>query len=80
MHNWSTINEALAEFEKQGEPESVRDKLIHKARLRKLREEYDRENRIATIASSMKMLKESAPSGDLYISLPDYDIEVRVEW
>lgn len=80
MDDWDTASRMIADFEKEQEPDSIRDRLIREARKMKIDAEYKRVDAIAEVATLLKLMISDLPHGEFRISVPEYDLEVKHEW
>ena len=79
QHNYDTIREVVEKLE-EIQPDNPRDALIHSARLRKAQSEKTRAGEIADLATYMNCIREYNDSGEMYVRLPEYEIEMRFTW
>lgn len=80
MDDWDTISRTLADFEREPEPENMRERLIREARRMKVNNEYRIVDAITQVAVSLRLMVDGLPAGRFNINVPEYEIKIEHEW
>lgn len=77
--DWDSINRLLSEHESTI-PNTPRERVIWLARKNRIEEEYARATALADAAAGLKLLVDASNSGDVYVSIPELELEIRYKW